>query len=160
MGKKDQKKGGGGKSDHRARDKVDHRGGGRRGEDCEDQVPQELIERAAKLGCEVWELEKYEAKAQMEEADSDEEEDSDLSEESKQAVKPKKAKANMAAANRDMPPNSSDEDDDDATEVIPEEEEKKEEEKVEEQEDDSDDDELERLYGMGKNNNKSVKVVA
>ena len=88
-------------------------------------------------------------------------EDSDLSEESKKAIKPRKAKQNMAAANREMPPNSSDEEDeDDGVEVIVEqnnEEEKKEEEDGEEDSED-DDEELERLYGMGQNNNKNVKV--
>ena len=48
----------------------------------------------------------------MRERGSDEEDDSDLSEESKAAVKPRKAKANMAAANRDMPPDSSSEEED------------------------------------------------
>ena len=39
-------------------------------------------------------------------------------------------------------------------------EEKNEEEKSdEEEEEDSDDDELEKMYGMGRNNNKNVKVV-
>lgn len=52
------------------------------------QVPQELIEKAAKLGCEVWQIEEFEAREQMRERDSDDE-DSDLSEESKQAVKPR-----------------------------------------------------------------------
>ena len=95
----------------------------------------------------------------MGEADSDEEEDSDLSEESKQAVKPRTAKANMASASREMPPDSSSDEEGPVTEVIPEEEEKKGE--SEEEQDSSDDDaELERLYGMGKNNNTSVKVVA
>jgi len=41
-----------------------------------------------------------------------EDEDSDLSEESKQAVKPRKAKENMASAAREMPPDSSEEEDD------------------------------------------------
>ena len=58
-----------------------------------------------------------------------------------------------------MPPDSSDEDE--GVEMIPEEEEKKGESEEEAEEDSSDDDaELERLYGMGKNNNKNVKVVA
>ena len=47
-----------------------------------------MIERAAVLGCEVWEVEEYEERAKMNEADSDEEQDSDLSEESKAALKP------------------------------------------------------------------------
>ena len=54
--------GGGGKGDQRSRDKVDHRAGGkgnRRGADNKDaasDVPQELIDRAAMLGCEIWEV--------------------------------------------------------------------------------------------------------
>ena len=56
--------------------------------DNEAHVPQELIEKAAKLGCEVWQIEEFEAREQMRERDSDDE-DSDLSEESKQAVKPR-----------------------------------------------------------------------
>ena len=113
----------------------------------------------------------------MRERGSDEEDDSDLSEESKAAVKPRKAKANMAAANRedistqdkldhktesilnrDMPPDSSSEEEDEQPRAAaPDEEEKK----AESEEEDSDDDdaELERLYGMGKNTNASVKVV-
>ena len=116
-------KGGKGGQDTRAREKVDHRGGGkggkRRGNDSDDaEVPQELIEKAARLGCEVWQIEEFEAREQMKERDSDDEEDSDLSEESKQAVKPKKAKANMAAANREMPPSSSDEEDEGVEPII------------------------------------------
>lgn len=53
--------GGGGKGDTRSRDKVDHRGGGKadkRGADRgADTVPQELIDRAVALGCEIWEVE-------------------------------------------------------------------------------------------------------
>lgn len=161
-------KGGGGKGDQRARDKVDHRGGGRgtkRGEADETSaaaIPQDLIDKAVKYGCEVWEVEKYEAKNQMREVDSDEEEDSDLSEESKAAIKPRVAKANMAANNREMPPDSSSEEEDEqpraAAKQDPEEEEKKGEDQ-EEAEDSDDDSELERLYGMGRNNNKEVVVV-
>ncbi len=96
----------------------------------------------------------------MKEAGSDEE-DSDLSEESKNAVKPRKAKQNMAAANRDMPPSSSS-DEEEGTEAIVEQVNEDEEEKKGEEDDSSedDDDELERLYGLGKNNNKDVKVCA
>ena len=43
--------------------------------------------------------------------------------------------------------------------MIPEENKEEEKQEDEDEEDDSDDDELERLYGMGKNNNKNVKVV-
>ena len=52
------------RGDQRARNKVDHRGGGRRGDNRDDgaQVPQELIEKAAKLGCEVWQIEEFEAR--------------------------------------------------------------------------------------------------
>ena len=58
-------KGGGKAADQRARDKVDHRGGGRGGkrrgsEDEDAEVPQELIEKAALLGCQVWEIDEYE----------------------------------------------------------------------------------------------------
>lgn len=95
MGKNKNKGGKGG--DSRAREKVNHRDGGRgRGDDREDDdggVPQELIDKAALLGCEVWEVEEYEARQQMKERDSNEEEDSDLSEESKQAVKARNKKA-------------------------------------------------------------------
>ena len=77
-------------------------------------------------------------------------------------MRPAAAKANMASANREMPPSSSDEEDDGpATEPIVEaveEEEKKEPE--DDEEEDSDDAELERLYGMGRNKNNEVKVVA
>ena len=69
----------------------------------------------------------------------------------------------MASANREMPPSSSDEEDDGpATEPIVEavEEEEKKEPEDEEEEEDSDDAELERLYGMGRNKNNEVKVVA
>ena len=66
----------------------------------------------------------------------------------------------MASAAREMPPSDSSEEEGPVTEVIPEEEEKKGESEAEEEDGDSDDDEeLERLYGMGKNNNKNVKVV-
>lgn len=123
-------------------------------------MPQELIEKAAMLGCEVWQIEEFEAKQQMREADSDEEEDSDLSEESKAALKPNKAKANKASAAREMPPSDSSDEEGPVTEIIPEEEEKKGESEPEENDSSDDDDELERLYGMGKNNNKNVKVVA
>ena len=112
------------------------------------------------LGCEVEQIEEFRARAAMREAGSDEEEDSDLSEESKNAVKPRQAKANMAAANREMPPDSSSEEEGPVTEVIPEEEEKKDESDAEGDDSSDDDAELERLYGMGKNNNKDVKVVA
>ena len=98
----------------------------------------------------------------MRERGSDEEgEDSDLSEESKNAVKPRQAKNAMASAAREMPPDSSDEEEEEkAVEMIPEENKGEDEEANEEGEDDSDDDEeLERLYGMGRNNNKNVKVV-
>jgi len=60
MGKNKGGGGVGGKGDTRSRDKVDHRGGGRgnkRGggdDDPASEVPQELIEKAAMLGCEVW----------------------------------------------------------------------------------------------------------
>ena len=56
MGKGNKGRDGGGKGgDNRARAKVNHRDGrGGRGEDREDDVPQELIDRAAVLGCEVW----------------------------------------------------------------------------------------------------------
>ncbi len=95
----------------------------------------------------------------MKEAGSDEE-DSDLSEESKNAVKPRKAKQNMAASNREMPPSSSS-DEEEGTEAIVEQVNEDEEEKKEEEESSEDDDEeLERLYGLGKNNNKDVKVCA
>ena len=83
------------------------------------------------LGCEVWEIEEYEARNQMREGDAAAEEDSDsgeLSEESKQAVKPRAAKAKTAkaaAANREMPPSDDSSDDGPVTEVIPEEEEEK-----------------------------------
>ena len=77
-------------------------------------------------------------------------------------MRPKAAQAAMASANRDMPPSSSEEEDGPVTEPIVEaveEEEKKEPE--EDEEDSSDDDaELERLYGMGRNKNNEVKVVA
>lgn len=69
----------------------------------------------------------------------------------------------MASANREMPPSSSDEEDDGpATEPIVEavEEEEKKEPEDDEEEEDSDDAELERLYGMGRNKNNEVKVVA
>ena len=148
---------GGGKPVNRAREKTNHRQGkGRGGSDDEGDVPQELKDRAAILGCEVWELDKAEAKAAMREANSDSEEDSSDDEETKKPIKASKAKANMAAANRDMPPSSSDEDE--GVEVIKEE--VNEEEKKEEENDDSSDDdaELERLYGMGRNNNASVAV--
>jgi len=54
-----------GKGDKRSRDKVDHRGGGKgtkRGDDdgLSADVPQELIEKAAMLGCEVWEVAEFE----------------------------------------------------------------------------------------------------
>lgn len=88
-------------------------------------MPQELIDKAAILGCEIWQIDEFEARKQMGEVDSDEEEDSDLSEESKQAVKPRTAKANMASASREMPPDSSSDEEGPVTEVIPEEEEKK-----------------------------------
>ena len=58
----------GGGNDRRAREKFDHRGGGKgdkRGAGVENDdvsVPQELIDRAAVLGCEVWEVDEYEAK--------------------------------------------------------------------------------------------------
>jgi len=87
------------------REKVDHRkgktnvrGGGNDNDD--GMVPQELIEKAALLGCQVWEIEEYEERARMKEANSDEEdeEDSDLSEESKAAVKPKAAKVPVKPA--------------------------------------------------------------
>ena len=125
MGKNKNQGGKGG--DSRARDKVNHRDGtkGRGGaRDNDDHVPQELIDKAAMLGCEVWQIEEFEAKRQMREGDSDEEQDSDLSEESKQAVKARSSKAKNAAAAREMPPDSSDEDE--GVEMIPEEEEKKE----------------------------------
>ena len=106
-------------NDNRAREKVNHRGNKRRGDDSDDaEVPQELIDKAALLGCQVWEVEEYEQREKMKERDSDEEEDSDLSEESKAAVKPKKAKANMAAANREMPPSSSDEEDEGVEPIV------------------------------------------
>ena len=99
----------------------------------------------------------------MKEQGSDAEQDSDLSEESKNAVKPRKAKANMAAANREMPPSSSS-DEDEGVEAIEEKVNEDEEEKKggdeDEEESSDDDEELERLYGMGKNNNKNVKVCA
>ena len=110
----------------------------------------------------MWQIEEFEAKEQVRERGCDEEDDSDLSEESKQAVKPRQAKANMASAAREMPPSDSSEEEGPVTEVIPEaeEEEEKKEEGEAEAEDSSDDDaELERLYGMGKNNNKNVAVV-
>ena len=132
MGKNKNKGGkdasGGQGNDRRARNKVNHRDAGRDRDD--EQVPQELIEKAAMLGCEVWEIDEYEARDQMRERDAAAEQDSDdsgeLSEESKQAVKPRAAKAKNAAANREMPPSdSSEEEDGPVTEVIPEEEEKK-----------------------------------
>ena len=140
------------------REKVDHRKGKKnvRGGDREEMsesVPQELIEKAAVLGCEVWQIEEFE-KRKAEEEGSDGipeakegDEDSDLSEESKAAVKPKKAKAKSAAANREMPPSSSEE-----------EEEEKKAAGAQGEESSDDDAELERLYGMGRNNNKSVKI--
>lgn len=92
MGKNKGGKGGGDKGDTRSRAKVNYRAGNR-GDDeqAANAVPQELIDRAALLGCEIWEVDKYEQKKQMQERGSDEEEDSDLSEESKNAVKPRKA---------------------------------------------------------------------
>ena len=69
----------------------------------------------------------------------------------------------MASANREMPPSSSDEEDDGpATEPIVEAVEEEEKKEPEDEEEDSDDDdaELERLYGMGRNKNNEVKVVA
>ena len=66
MGKNKGGRGGeGGRGDQRAREKVDHRAGGKgnkRGaaRDDDDTVPQELIDRAAVLGCEVWEVDEYE----------------------------------------------------------------------------------------------------
>ena len=65
----------------------------------------------------------------------------------------------MASASREMPPSDSSEEEGPVTEVIPEEEEKKGESEAEEEDDSDDDAELERLYGMGKNNNKNVAVV-
>ena len=60
MGKNKGGKGG----DARARDKVDHRAGGgrnKRGAHAEaEEVPQELIDKAARFGCEIWEVEEYE----------------------------------------------------------------------------------------------------
>ena len=165
MGKKNKKQNqdAGQSGDQRARGKVNHRDGGKgRGGamDNEDHVPQELIDKAAMLGCEVWQIDEFEARQQMRERGSDEEQDdSDLSEESKQAVKPRTAKANMASAAREMPPSESSEEEGPVTEVIPEEEEKKGESEAEEEEDSDDDAELERLYGMGRNNNKEVAVV-
>ena len=151
------------------REKVDHRqgknnirGGGNEIEDL--NVPQELIDKAALLGYQVWEVEEYEGRKQMKEASSDDEEDSDLSEESKAAlrkpkappVKASQAKANKAAANREMPPSSSDEEEEDEKRL----DEVGEKPAGEDAEDDSDEDdeELERMYGMGRNNNKNVKV--
>ena len=163
MGKnKGGRAGGGGAGDVRSRDKTNHRQGkGRGGSPDEVAIPQELIDRAAILGCEVWELDKAEQKAAMREANSDSEEDSSDDEETKKPIKASKAKANMAAANRDMPPSSSDEEDE-GVEVIKEEvKEEEEEKKGSDEEDSSDDDaELERLYGMGRNNNAEVAVVA
>ena len=114
-----------GKGDQRSRDKVDHRGGVRTNKACEFRVatefnpaldaPQELIDKAAMLGCEIWEIEKYE----REQADHDE--DSDLSEESKRLGNPRNTKANMAAAAREMPPDSSSEEEGPVTEQIVEE---------------------------------------
>ena len=63
----------GGGHDKRAREKVDHRGGARgkgyfdEGADFDAEkgaasgdVPQELIDKAALLGCEVWQIDEYE----------------------------------------------------------------------------------------------------
>ena len=85
MGKKDKRGRGnnddaadGGPGDSRARAKENHRNQGRGGDEGGDGgVPQELIDKAAILGCEVWEIDEYEARAQAgagSDDDSDEEE--------------------------------------------------------------------------------------
>ena len=86
MGKKNKKGRGndddaadGGPGDSRARAKVNHRQGKKNvcSGDGDGEVPQELIDKAAILGCEVWEIDEYEARAQAgaeEDDDSDEEE--------------------------------------------------------------------------------------
>ena len=84
MGKKNKKGRGnedegadGGPGDARSRAKVNHRQGKKNicSGDGDGEVPQELIDKAAILGCEVWEVEEYEARAQAgEEDDSDGEE--------------------------------------------------------------------------------------
>ena len=49
---------------NRNRNKKKHR---QKNKDKEEEVPQELIDEAAKLGCEVWEVEEVKAKLQEKE---------------------------------------------------------------------------------------------
>jgi len=72
------------KYDARSRQKVKHR----KDRDEDQDVPQELIDEAAELGCEVWQLEEVKAKLAEEKEDSsldevDEKENEDEEEESK-----------------------------------------------------------------------------
>ena len=60
------------KHQNRNRNKKDHRGGGKgqkKKEEEEEDVPQELKDEAARLGCEVWEVEQVKAKMEQEGSD-------------------------------------------------------------------------------------------
>ena len=78
------------KYDARSRQKKKHHKD--KGED--EEIPQELIDEANELGCEVWEIEKVKAKLAAEKSDSslDEVEEKDDEEESKSDKKSKKKK--------------------------------------------------------------------
>ena len=59
---------------NRNRNKKNHRKGGKgKGKEEEDDAPQELKDEAARLGCEVWEVEDVKAKLAQEGSDSSEE---------------------------------------------------------------------------------------
>ena len=60
-----------GKNPNAARQKKDHRKGGKNNQDDDDM--QSRIEEAAKLGCEVWELDEVKAKMDLNEANSSDE---------------------------------------------------------------------------------------
>ena len=70
-----------GKNPNAARQKKDHRKGGKDKNEKDGDQLEELQEEAARLGCEVWEIEKV--KARMQQQDSDSDEDSDEDEEKK-----------------------------------------------------------------------------
>ena len=118
------------KFDTRSRLKNKHR----KDKDDEVNIPQELIDEATELGCEVWEIEKVKAKLKEEQGDSSlEEVNEEENEEESKSDKKKNQKKNKKQADSD------------------DEEEKKEPEADDSDEVDSDDAELERLYGMGRN---------
>ena len=75
-----------GKNPNANRDKVNHRKGKGGGRDRDDEGAvdvQERIDEAARLGCEVWELDEVKAKLEQENDDSSSDNDKKDEEESK-----------------------------------------------------------------------------